>query len=166
MAQNPQTLLTVTLSDYGYEKGSFQIHVPAIGSGNVAAYTASPITGIVGDVVDAIADITDGNKVTQQISFIRRVSNLPATSPSSQRERKWVVSYEDTTTHRLYSVEIPCAKIVAGYLKTNTEEVDFDAVNGHADMLAFKSAFEGGGVLSPDGNSVAIVKMWHTGART
>lgn len=102
------------------------------------------------------------------------LSNTPPTDPNAQRERKWLVQFEDTTQffdaplnaipnegyHKNFTVEIPTAK-VTGYgggsdsaLIVNTDDADL----AHPQIAAFITAFEAI-ARTPYGGTVNVTRI-------
>lgn len=160
-----------TVLDYDREKSNMGF--------NTAAITAASIAGTLtqfGALRTAIGAIIIGNFSDEALYVNRtKISNVPATDPSAQRERKWLVQYEDTTQFfdapvnaipnagykSLHNMEIPTAKFTVTNLPNNGDEADLT----ETDIAAFVTAFEAL-VRSPYGGAVNIVKMTAVGRNT
>jgi len=78
--------------------------------------------------------------------------NTPDTDPVSQREMKWLVTYEGDVSGKIFQVELGCAGYtVAGLLVPNTDLADLTAVQWTNYITAFE-AF----VKSPDDPTEAV----------
>ena len=116
------------------------------------------------DLQDALVTATEAiimssNFKKERVASIERGFRVAPMDKDAQRERKWRVSYEDTTTHMLYSLDLPCADLQ--YLKDNSDEADLENVTVAAFVTAFTAY-----VKSPDGNAVAVRKITHVGRRS
>lgn len=111
-----------------------------------------------GDVRDALAAITLGTIAKESAYVFDTVlsNELPA-DPHAQREEKLLVSYRDTTSQKLYSLEIPTIDRTALTIQQGdpTEKV---ALDDGGVMAAFVTAFEA--IASPPdapGNNVEVL---------
>lgn len=87
------------------------------------------------------------------------VSRTPPTNTLAQRENKWLIEFEDTTTHVLYKSEFPGADL--SKLEANSDYADLT----DTDVAAFVTAFNSF-VQSPTGHSVAVRSMKFVGRNT
>ena len=111
-------------------------------------------------LIAAAADIVMGNQwKLERMAEQERASMAPPVSKEAQREKKWSVLYEDTTTYKRYTVSLPCADL--SKLAANSDDADLE----EEDVAAFKTAFEAY-QLSPDGNAVNILMITYTGRRS
>jgi len=83
-------------------------------------------------------------------------TKTPPASTDAQRERKWIIIYEDTVTFKHYNCELPCADL--SLLIANTDRMDISAGAGAALVTAFENY-----VKSPDGNAVEVQSVRHVG---
>jgi hypothetical protein len=133
MPINPQHTCGVTIKDYSDEDSRTSIHIPAITALNIAAFLAD-----FGDYKVALAAIILG--VTAKDFWTGDITKYDVTPPAdvnAQRERKWVVHYQGTTTFSKYRLEIPTADFT-GRLLPNTDLADLT----DTDIAAFITAFE------------------------
>jgi hypothetical protein len=151
---NDQGGFVLTFKDYSKETCTFQCEGVPLTAANFDAQRT-----LQDALVTAIEGISLGTHFKKVIKalVVRDSITLPA-SVEAQRETKWRVSYEDTTTHLMYSLDIPMADRTK--LLTNSDEADFE----EEDVAAFITAFEAY-VKSPDNNSVTIRSITHTGRR-
>jgi hypothetical protein len=110
-------------------------------------------------LVAALEDIILGNNYKlERVANVILGTRTPAATKQAQRECKWRVSYEDTTTHVVYSLDLPMADLTL--TSTNSDEAD----PADAAIIAFTAAFEAY-VLSPAGHAVNILGIKHVGRR-
>jgi len=74
----------------------------------------------------------------------------PASTPQSQREKKWLLRYHDATTGQKYVVSLPCAKL--SLLATNSEFMDTSLT----EWTNLKTNFEAV-VYSPNDSNVVVL---------
>lgn len=137
------------------EKGRVRFNIVDITAGNLVATQTA-----LADLLAAIQAIVIGELNKERIVLSDTLSSsAPATSPLAQRENKWLVTYTDTTTHRLFKSEIPTADL--SLLSGNQEALDLSAGVG----LTFKQKFEAV-VKSIEGNAVQVVSVKYVGRRS
>lgn len=157
-----------TLMDYSREKATVGF--------NTAAITATSIAGTLtqfGTLRTAIEGITAGVVAAEALYVNRsKLSNTPPVSPEAQREKKWLVTYEDATEYfddpvnsipnagfkGVFNVEIPTADLAAVTMITNTD----DANMGLTPMSTFITAFQNL-VKSPYGGDVIVTRVQFVG---
>lgn len=160
-----------TLLDYDRESSTMHF--------NTAAITAVSLPGTLtafGNLRTAIGNISVGTVASEALYVNRsKLSNVPPADPNAQRERKWLVSYEDTTEFfdpgvdsipnagfgSVFSVEVPCADFSGTHLLTNSADADLT----DPDIAAFKTAFEAI-ARSPYGGAVNVIRMQAIGKST
>lgn len=134
------------------EKGRCRFHITDINAGNLGATQTA-----LADLLAAIQAIVIGELNKERIVLSDTFSsNAPAASPLAQRENKWLVTYVDSVTNKLYRGEIPTADLTL--LTGNSESLDLSAGVG----LTFKQKFEAI-VKSPDNNAVDVVSVTFVG---
>ena len=157
-----------TLIDYNREKSTVNF--------NIAAITAASLPGTLtqfGALRTAIEAITLG-PVSDEALYVNRtkITNVPAIDPSAQRERKWLVQYEDVTQFfddpvnaipnagykKLFNVELATADLTGNRLLPNSDEADLTEDS----IAAFIGAFETL-VKSPYGGDINIVRITAVG---
>lgn len=157
-----------TLMDYDREKSPMGFNTAAI----TAASLPATLTQF-GNLRTAIQGIVLG-VVSNEDLYVNRtkLTNVPPTDPSAQRERKWLVKYEDTTQffdapvnaipnagyQKLFNVEIGTADFTAANLPNNGDEADLT----NAAIAAFVTAFEAL-ARSPYGGAVNVVQILAVG---
>lgn len=142
MARNFWTVL-----DFSNEKTTHSVNSPDITAANFAAQETARNayqTAMLG-LQNAILNKNGyGNEVIGL--------NTPDPDPVSQREMKWLITYEGNVSGKLFQVEIGCAGYtVAGLLVANTDIADVTAVQWTNYITAFE-AF----VKSPDDPTEAV----------
>jgi len=144
--------LTMSYVDYGEEVATCTFNGAEMTVLNFEAQ-ASLIDALV-TAVEAVVKGTFWKEVRRAV--LERSSKVPPVSTDAQRERKWIIIYEDNTTYKHYNTELPCADL--SLLKANSDEMDISAGAGAALVSAFEDY-----VLSPDGNAVTVLKVVHVG---
>lgn len=138
---------------------------------NTGAITAVSLPGTLtafGELKTAIDAVTLGTIAEEGLYVNRtRLSNVPPSDANAQRERKWLVTYEDATPFfddpvnaipnagykKVFNVEIPTAKTV-GQLLANSDEADMTT----PEMIALKAKFAAL-VKSPYGGAVTVTRI-------
>lgn len=156
MATNPYAYYTATMMDASEEKSTYKIpmRVYSVVAGQFDADLVRLTT-----LKGTIATICGGVLTNDAVSpIVTRFDATPPTDSQVQRERKWLVTYQDLGTFRRYQTELPCAmpKTGAGASRmiTGTDKADLT----HADIAAFVTAFEVF-VDSPDGNGINVLEI-------
>lgn len=136
------------------EKGRCRFHIVDLTAGNLVATQA-----LLATLLDSIQAIVIGELNREKIVLSDTLSSSSAAdSPLAQRENKWLVTYEDNTTHFLFRGELPTADLTL--LAGNSEYLDLTASVG----LAFKNAFEAV-VKSRNNNAVTVVSVKFVGRK-
>jgi hypothetical protein len=146
-----------TLLDYDGEATTMRIVIPEINAGNIAdivTQTANLGTAINGLTLGALGKLGYGN-------FTDGV-DTEASDPFAQREMKWLVSYEDTLTGKVYRVEIGTADL--SHLDPNNR--DRANIGDAAEVDAFITAFETLAVAPDTANPVEVKSIIPVGRNT
>lgn len=156
MARNPQAQYSMTYRDYSNEPSSVTIYTRAYNvltfADDLADYT---------DLRAAIGGIALGSLVSDQVSpYQTKYNNALPTDENAQRERKWVVRYQDDVDFSIYRVEIPCADVV-GRLMPDSDKADLT----ETDMATFVAQFEET-AYSQNGNAVTVLDITAVGRNT
>lgn len=141
------------IADYGNEKSTHKVRIPAITAANFAAFLDAG--GFVPDYYDALDDIVIGNIQQERIvANVIDISTAPAGSVWAQREMKWLVSYRDTVdpTQPHYQLEIACPDLTL--LVAGTDLMNVSAGAGAAFVAAFEAL-----VVSDAGNAVEVLTV-------
>lgn len=147
----------VSYRDYSNEISTFGVYIPELNAGNFAS---------VGTAVQALGTATNNLSLGQpaKSALIAQINTISAAAPSdvnAQRERKWLVTYRDTVTNRLYSLEIPCADLAGGNLVANSDLANLASTEWAAWVTAFEAV-----ALSWEGNAVEVLRAQHVGRKT
>jgi len=152
-----------TLMDYNGEKS-----VTSFYTGNITAVSLPGTLTQFGALRNAIDGITLGTITQEELSVFRtKLSNTLPASANAQRERKWLVVYEDVTQffdppvnaipnegyRKVFTFEIATANLV-GNLQPNSDEANLSATA----VAAFVTAFEAL-CRSPHGGNVNVLKL-------
>jgi hypothetical protein len=139
--------VNLSVVDYGGETSRTAVYTPVLTAANFDATMA-----LIDTLITAIGNLILGNVWKQVRTAIETLgTKTPPADEEAQRELKWSIVYEDSTTYHRYRVEIPtpdCTLLVA-----NTDLLDLSAGAG----AAFKTAFEAV-ALSPVGNAVEVIE--------
>jgi hypothetical protein len=135
-----------TQFDYSGEATTHGFRTTELNDTNIVAQQ-----GLRDAYLSAVGDISNGTRGKHQLGNVIRTGNGPGPA-GSYRELKLLVTFEDTVTYRLGTVEIGCADLAAITLKENSDEVVLDDAGV---MAAWVSAFEAF-ALSVDGNPVNV----------
>lgn len=154
---------TFSFLDYNGERSAMQFY-----TGNVTATSLPGLLTEWGTLRSAIQGIIIGTIAQEELSVFRaKLSNTLPSDANAQRERKWLVVYEDVTEffdppvnaipnagyRKVFTFEIPTAKLT-GLLKPNSDEADLSV----AAVQAFVNAFEQT-ARSPYGGQVNVLKL-------
>lgn len=149
MAYNPRGYAEITYLDYSEEKSRFRVNSPVLNAGNIAAQ----ITAF-GSLITAAEAIVLGTKTNTKLVAVDTVySAVAPTDENAQRERKFLIRFQDQTNLRIGTTTLPTADN-AGRLIPGTDLVDLT----EGAVATFVTEFEAF-AKSPDGNAVAILQM-------
>lgn len=156
--------LTFSILDYDRETSSTKIQTGAV--------TAASLPGLlteIGILRAAIDGITVGTISNEQLTaFNTRLSNQPPDDPLAQRERVWVVHYEDVTAFfdapvnaipnegfgRNFTVAIATADYTGNRLLPNSDDADLTENSIDAFVTAFEQT-----ARSPYGGRVNVTRI-------
>lgn len=158
MPINPNHYGMLTYLDASSEKSTMSF--------NFGAITAASLPGFLtqfGAFRTAVNAISIGTLVADQwVGDKTKYSNVVPSDKDAQRERKFLVVFEDVTTLALYRMEVPCAD----YALTDLFDGSTDMVDlTQTEIAAFISAFE---TLckTVEGNAVNVVSIRGVGRNT
>lgn len=152
-----------TFLDHNGEKSNISFY-----TGNVTAVSLPGLLTQFGALRTAIEGITLGTVSQEELSVFRtKLSNTIPSDENAQRERKWLVVYEDAQQffdppvnaipnegyRRIFNVELPTA-LLTGQLLPNSDEADLTTT----EMAAFVTAFEAV-ARSPYGGTTNVLKL-------
>jgi len=145
----PFSRFAQTYVDYSNEKSTIDFRIRDMTAATIAAVLTELAT-----LGTAIAGLSSGTLVKSQA--IQDSSTFIATPPSdvnAQRERKWLVRYQDTVNFKFGQVEIPVAEVSAALLLPMSDHADLTETA----WTDFITAFETTG-RSVDGNVVNVIE--------
>lgn len=145
---------SVSYRDFSGETSPFNVFHAELNAGNFAAVGAQLQT--LGTATNALSRGQPAKSTL--IAQINTISGANATDPVAQRESKWLVTYRDTTTEKLYTLEIPCADLTTDNLLGNTDQANLASTEWAAWVTAFEAVAK-----SEVGNAVEVVRAQHVG---
>lgn len=149
MAVNPAHFGSFTFKDFSKENSSMTFNFPAVTALNIAAFLAD-----FGDLRVATEAIVLGTLQADSWTGDRtKYSAEPPTDVNAQRERKFLVVYEDTVTLTPGRIEIPTADFT-DRLVDDTDLVDLT----DTEIVAWIAAFETL-ARTDDGNTLNVVEI-------
>lgn len=146
--------LTLSYRDFEGEMSKVTFEGLTLTDANMAAESTK-----MADLQAAIEALTLGQIQSKTIvaNTVRYAPNQAAVA-DAQRERKWLVSYYDTTTNEKFWCELPCADL--SFLDQVGKDGSIDKTT--QEWIAFEAAFEAF-VRSPRGNAVQVLDGFHVG---
>lgn len=151
--QNPAAEVKWTFLDYLGRSSTVGINMP----------TNLGIIGMAGELADAatlreaMLDLVSGTLVRQEFSpYVTKYnSSLTTTNTNIQRERRWIVIYQDDVNFERMQLTVPCARVANPANDTILDTEGF-AILTSVQWTAFIIAFELV-ARSKDGNTVTIL---------
>lgn len=141
--------VSVTLIDASNEKSTTRLNVRSLTDGATFA-TAF------GNLQTEIDAITGGSLYEVNEFLTTRFTNVVPSD--GDREQKWLVRYQDNSTLRVYSNEIPNADWSTVTRITGTDYVDLSVAPASDFVTAFEAL-----VASPAGNQVTVLDIRFVG---
>jgi len=155
MAANPDHHGSFTFIDFSEEQSSMSFHF-----GPITALTIGAFLTQFGALRTATEAIVLGELGSDQ--WVGDSTNYAAaapTDPNAQRERKWLVQYEGTTSHTIYNFTIPTANLAGtDFLVPGTDEADLTTT----EIAAWVTAFEAIG-KTPYQEAVNVLNIYAVG---
>jgi hypothetical protein len=124
---------TMTITDFSEENSSFGFESAALTAGNIVAQTAAA-----GTLEAATEALTIGNVAKNQVSQILLDDPGVPSNPYAQRELKWLVRYENSTTGKKFSLEI-AAPDLTDNLVAGSDVADLTSTAWAAWVTAFEA---------------------------
>lgn len=154
MPINPHSEASFTFIDYSDEDSVHAINTVLTTAGNFAAQQTAMAAYQV-----AILAVTLGNLKNQAYkATITKFNASVPTDANAQRERKWLVRYQDAVTFAPYKSELPTAMLEDGlgasWLLPGTDLIDLTIT----EVAAFVTQFEAF-ARSPEGNAVEVLEL-------
>ncbi len=145
----------ITYLDYSGETSTTEWDVTQMTAGNLVT-----VQGDLADLVIAIDGISLATIARERriLENLFLANNKP-TSVDAQREKKWLVRYEDTVTHNIYRTEIPGADLTL--LQTNSDMADLTTAAFGAFIAAFETVVKAPGTQ----NAVNVLDVEFVGKR-
>lgn len=138
----------LTIQDYSKENSVMRVNCGPINAATIVAVEASALA-----FRTALAGISGGTFTAERLmAYDNKLAGEPPTDPSFQRELKWLVIYEDTTSHELYKALVPCP--VLTLLGDHTDEINYSDSQVTAFIVAFEEF-----VKSPTGGSSNVLTI-------
>lgn len=158
MPQNPQHVGSVTYQDFSQEETTFGFNV-----GPITALTIATFLTQFGALVTATDAIVLGTKrETSWTGDITKFDSDPPTDPNAQRERKFAVSFQGTTTFSKYTRTIGTANLgLSGLFGANIDQVDLAQTQIAAWITAFEALCK-----TPEGEATEVVSITAVGRNT
>jgi len=151
MPVNPAHFGSFTYMDHTGEKSSMQFNFGAITVASLPGFLTQ--FGTLRDKTDAL---TLGTLVADQWVGDRTIySNIRPSDRNAQRERKFLVIYEDTSTRARYRIEIPTADYS---LVEFAPQGDNIIIPDSGPLKEWIDAFEAL-AKSPEGNTVSVIAV-------
>lgn len=150
----PTSRFSRTYLDYSKEKSTVDFRIRDMTAATIAAIlTDAAALGL------AINGLSGGTLIKSQLmQDSSSFESTPPVDPNAQRERKWLVRYQDTVNLKYGQVEIPVAKVNTDLLLPNSDEADLSAT----EWAEFATQFQ---LLarSVDGNAVEVREAFLVG---
>lgn len=157
MPRNPQSEYVQTRIDYSGEKATSSIYIPSY---NVVT-NPNVLSTLIPAYDAAVEGISLMPKATTAVQWYNEKYNVALpTDPQAQREKKWLVRYQDTTNFAIYRVEIPGADLSIGLIP-GTDLLDLTGTEAAAFVSAFEALAQ-----SPEGHSVNVLDITYVGRST
>lgn len=120
------------ITDYSDEKSLTQVNSIALSAANFDARETLRVA-----LGSAINNLSIGVMSKQTVTDVRDESPGIPTNPFAQREMKWLVTYQGSTSGKKFQLEI-AAPSLTDNLQPNSDEADLTST----DWAAFVTAFE------------------------
>lgn len=156
--QNPSAELTYTFLDFLGRTSKTTINIPtSLGAVGMASELTDAET-----LRTAIAGISGGTLIRQEFSpYVTKFSSsLTTVNTSIQRERRWIIVYEDNVNFERMELTVPCARVSDPANETIVDPDGF-AILDTDQWDMFKTSFETI-VRSKDKNPVTLLYAYIT----
>lgn len=143
--------------DYDGEPSSVQFNTVPITAANLDAQTTA-----MNNLSVAILGVqTEASLQSKMLTAVDDfISRAKATEKATQREHRWVLTLEDTVTHRLTTHQIPQADV--SLIGADTDALDLSTGPG----AALKTAVEAMARFPGTNNTVNLLSCVYTGSRS
>lgn len=135
----PDSFVGFTKMDYSKEKSRVDMGVVPITDGTTLSARLTQFAALLA----AVDGVTNGTTVATQVVQDRNDSApTPPTTPTSQRELKWLVVCADIANN-VSKIQIPTADLsVTDILKPNSDEANWNGTGAIAAWTDFVTAFQ------------------------
>lgn len=150
--------VTIGIIDNSEEVSSTGLHTPVLNAGNIATYLDNTLGGALGDYRLAVSALSLGNitKATVVAQTFPEADQSPPADTNAQRERKALVTYQDTVTGKKYTTSIPAFNMAG--VSTGSDAIDLSNPLWAAFVLVVESNYQ-----SELGNSIVVLSAKHVG---
>jgi len=138
--------VTVSIADYDGELSAARVNCTVLSAANFEAQATLRTT-----FRNALYAMTNGELQKTQYGNVSQDSISNADTAEAQREKKWLVSYHDSTSLKRYSFEIGCADLTL----LDAEDRAHAEIGDAGIVDAFVAAAEAF-MLSPTGGAIVI----------
>lgn len=153
MARNPNATFSLTYQDFNGEKSAVTFNARTY---NVLTF-ADDLTDFT-DLQSALEGIILGTQTAERVTpFETKFASAPPSNVNAQRERKWLVTYQDVVDFTIYRMEIPTADLT-GRLIAGSDDADLTDTN----IAAFITQFEAV-AKTINGNGTSVLSIKHVG---
>lgn len=143
-----ETLFSKSYRDYSKEVTRVQLRI---------AYPADAIARdvTVGALNTALDGVVNAQEITRNVTYTEKLGNGFSIDPTSRRETKLLVRYEDSVNFKLYTTEIPAVDTSVLTYVANTDFVDITAGTAIPALVTALETY----VVSPDDNAITVLDM-------
>lgn len=145
----PTSMFSQTYIDESRESSTITFRVRDITAATIAAVLTEVAT--LGTAIGALSGGTLAK--SQLIQDSSSFDASPPADPNAQRERKWLVRYQDTVNFKYGQVEIPVAEVSATLKVANSDRANLAATAWTDFITAFETT-----ARSVDGNIVNVLE--------
>jgi hypothetical protein len=148
---NPASEFKFTFLDYRNRQATLTLNA----NYNLGALTMNTAITDIATLRSALSGISGGTITRQEFApYITKYNGTAIDNPNIQRERQWVIVYQDNVNFEMMSMTVPCARVSD---PTNATIVDTEgfAILTMPQWTGFKQAFENV-ARSKDGNNVTV----------
>lgn len=150
--------VTISFIDNSEEVSSFGLHTPSLDASNIATFVDNTLGGALGDLRLAAAALSIGNitQVTVKADTFPEADQSAPTDTNAQRERKALVTYQDTVTGKKYQFSIPAFNMAG--VSTGSDAIDLANPLWAAMVLVIESNY-----TTELGNPINVLSAKHVG---
>lgn len=145
----PTSRFAQTYVDFSNEKSTIDFRIRDMTAATIAAVLTELAT--LGTAIGGLSSGVLVKSIAMQDSS--SFNSAPPTDPNAQRERKWLVRYQDLTNFKFGQVEIPVAEVSSTLLQPQSDKADLTATAWTDFITAFETT-----ARSVDGNVVNVIE--------